>query len=39
MQAVGDSKNVVPYAVNRYVNETKVCRRNGCRIALCWELC
>ncbi|PWO00098.1 glutathione S-transferase [Tilletiopsis washingtonensis] len=23
MQAVGDSKNVVPYAVNRYVNETK----------------
>lgn len=23
MQAVGDSKNVIPYAINRYQNETK----------------
>ncbi|CAO1638719.1 unnamed protein product [Sympodiomycopsis kandeliae] len=23
MQAVGDSKNVIPYAINRYINETK----------------
>lgn len=23
MQAVGDSKNVIPYALNRYINETK----------------
>lgn len=23
MQAVGDSKNVIPYALNRYLNETK----------------
>ena len=39
MQAVGDSKNVVPYAVNRYVNETKVCRRNGRRVSAVWALC